>query len=163
MEKIGIILKNTLKKSGFEKKLMQFQIFLSYENLVGETIARVSRPVFFRNDTLFIGVESPIWSHQLHFLKRDIIEKLNSPFNQPLVKDIKFQICAMEKQIPACSRVIERDNSAELPDKIIKMVYNISSEIQDPDLSKRFTELMIKDLKYRIKKEEADVHTHRQR
>jgi len=163
LEKIGIILKNTLNKSGFEKKLRQFQIFLNYDNLVGETMARVSRPVFFRNDTLFIGVESSIWSHQLHFLKREIIEKLNSPFNHPLVKDIKFQICAMEKKIQACTQAVKRDDSIELPDKMIKMVYNISSEIQDPKLSERFAEFMIKDLKYRIKKEEADVHTHRKR
>lgn len=154
MEKIGIILKETLKKSGLEKKLMQFQIFLNYENLVGDNIARVSRPVFFRNDTLFIGVENPIWSHQLHFLKREIIEKLNSLFNEPLVRDIKFQICGFEGQKPDLSSGIKNDKIIELPDKTIKMIYNISSEIKDPELRKKFVELMIKDFKYRIKKEE---------
>lgn len=154
MEKIGIILKDTLKKSGLEKKLMQFQIFLNYEKLVGESIAKVSRPVFFRNDTIFIGVENPIWSQQLHFLKREIIEKLNSVFSEPLVRDIKFQICSFEclnQELPTGTK---RDKIVELPDKTVKMIYNISSEIQDPELRRKFSELMIKDFKYRIKKEE---------
>ncbi|MDI3480863.1 MAG: hypothetical protein PWQ97_518 [Tepidanaerobacteraceae bacterium] len=154
MEKIGIILRETIKKSGLEKKLMQFQIFLRYENLVGEHIAKVSKPVVFRNNTLFIGVENPIWSHQLHFLKREIIEKLNSIFDEPLVCDIKFQICSLEKHKQDFSSGVKKDNIVELPDKIIKMIYNISSEIKDPELRKKFSELMIKDFKYRKKKEE---------
>jgi predicted nucleic acid-binding Zn ribbon protein len=154
MEKIGIILKEALKRSGFEKRLMEFQIFLNYDSLVGENIARVSRPVFFRNEVLFIGVESPIWSHQLHFLKRDIIEKLNSSLRQPLIKDIKFQICSIDRQDSACSKGPERNTTARVPDKKIKMIYNISSEIQDPELRKKFIELMIKDQEYRMKKEE---------
>ncbi|HHW01347.1 MAG TPA: DUF721 domain-containing protein [Thermoanaerobacterales bacterium] len=155
MEKIGIILKEALKKSGFEKRLMEFQIFLNYESLLGEKIARVSRPVFFRKDTLFIGVESPIWSHQLHFLKRDIIDRLNSFLKHPLIKDIKFQICTIDRQNTLRPEGRKnRAGSVVLPDKTIKMIYNICSEIQDPDLRKKFTELMLKDQEYRIKKEE---------
>lgn len=153
MEKIGTILGETLENSGFKKRLMEAQIFLNYSRLVGEKIARISKPTFFRNSTLFIGVESPVWAHQLHFLKKDIMDKLNMLFKEPLVKDIKFQVSHIERD--KCCDAIKRDKvkTVLIPDKTMKMIYNISSEIEDEELRKKFIQLMIKDREYHLKKE----------
>ena len=67
MEKIGTILLNTLKKSYLDKRIMEARIFVNYDSIVGEKLAKISKPTFIQNNTLFIGVENHIWLHQLHF------------------------------------------------------------------------------------------------
>jgi hypothetical protein len=155
VEKVGVILLNTLKRSGFEKKIMEARLFLSYDSIVGEKIAAVSKPTFFRDRTLFIGVASPAWSQQLHFLKPEIIEKINSQFSYPIVKDIKFHIC---KITPPCSggrAQVKKEPAPRISDKKREMVYNISSEIKDRELREKFAELMLKDLEFKLKKGEG--------
>ncbi|WP_148866516.1 DUF721 domain-containing protein [Thermosediminibacter litoriperuensis] len=163
MEKIRNILLKTLKKTELERRLRQAMVFVHYEEMVGEKIARISKPVFFRGDTLFIGVASPIWAHQLLFFKSDIINKINSRFSPPLVKDIRFQVCRVDGEPEGGKEDGQEDIEVEIPDKKKQMVYNITSDIKDEKLRQKFAELMMKDLEFKIKRGESLVHSHRQK
>ncbi|HHV39626.1 MAG TPA: DUF721 domain-containing protein, partial [Tepidimicrobium sp.] len=46
----------------------------------------------------------------------------------------------------------KNDIKIEIPEKKLKMVYNISSKIEDENLRQKFAKLMVKDIKYKIKK-----------
>lgn len=98
MEKVGIILLNSLKDANYNKRLMEAKIFVDYESMVGKKISTVSKPLFIRNNMLFIGAENHIWIHQLYLLKPEIIDNINSGLTRPLVKDIRFRICTLEKR-----------------------------------------------------------------
>lgn len=157
MEKIGIVLLKSLKNSRLDKRLMEAKIFLSYESMVGEKISDISKPTFIQNNTLFIGVENHVWLHQLHFLKPDLLDKINSNFPRTVVKDIRFQVCDIKKNKKAESNnKIKRENcqKIDIPEKTMQVIYNISHDIDDEDLRKIFERLMIKDAQYKIKKGE---------
>ncbi|MDN5332003.1 MAG: hypothetical protein PWP45_1228 [Tepidanaerobacteraceae bacterium] len=164
MEKIKNVLWNVLKKGHMERKLKEATIFVRYDEIVGERIARVSKPIFFRGDTLFIGVKNSVWAHQLLFFKTEIMERINSFLATPLVRDIRFQIINIdERKIKSESKKNpDEDVKIEIPDKKKQMVYNIAAGIEDEKLRSKFIELCIKDLEFKMKRGEARVHSHRQ-
>jgi hypothetical protein len=162
LEKIGTILLGSLKKTRLDKKLNEIRIFINYETIVGEKIAEISKPTFMQNGTLFIGVENHIWMHQLYMLKQEIVDKINSHLPSPLVKNIKFQICditRIKKSKPDLR--IKKDTHFEIPEKTMNLIYNICQDIDDEDLRDKFKEFMIKDVKYKMKRGNILVHTHR--
>lgn len=155
MEKIGTILLNSLKKSRLDKKLMEARIFVNYESMVGEKIFEISKPIFIQNNTLFIGVENHIWVHQLHFLKPELINSINSNLPRPLVKDIRFQVRDIKKvKKTKHDMKVKEDQHIEIPEKTMKMIYNICQTIDDEELRRTFSKLMIKDAKFKLKKGE---------
>ena len=155
MEKIGTILLNSLKKTRLDKRLMEARIFVNYELMVGKKISEISKPTFMQNNTLFIGVENHVWIHQLHYLKPELMDRINSNLPRPLVKDIRFQVCDIKK-IKKTKHGIEvkQDKHFEIPEKTMKVIYNICQSIDDEDLRRTFTKLMIKDVEFKMKKGE---------
>lgn len=164
MEKLGTILLNALRKSRMENKLNEIKIFVDYEIIVGEKIAEISKPTFIQNGTLFIGVENHIWMHQLYMLKPDLLEKINSHLTKTVVKDIKFQICDIKRPNKSKSDFqVKKDINLEIPEKTMKLIYNICEDIDDRDLRDMFKNFMIKDAKFKMKRGKVLVHTHRRR
>lgn len=164
MEKIKDVLWHVLKKNNMERKLKEAMIFVRYDDIVGEKIARVSKPIFFRGDTLFIGVKNSVWAHQLLFFKTEIMEKINSFLATPLVRDIRFQIITLDerKSKSESEKKPTEDVKIEIPDKKKQMFYNIAAGIHDEKLRNKFIELCIKDFEYKMKRGETRVHPHRQ-
>ncbi len=153
MDTIGRVIQNIFKRSRFSKKIKEANIFLNYRDIVGDKIANVSRPTSIKNEILFIGVENSAWAQQLHFFKPEILEKLNSSNSYPVIKDIRFHICSIVKENGAfVKEMVEKPEKPKIPDKTIKMIYNISSKVKDDKLREKFTKFMIKDTEYKLKK-----------
>lgn len=68
------------------------EIWRLWEGIVGQTIADNARPAAFKGDILLVNVTSSPWMQQLQFLKKDIVQKINTAFGKQLVKEIKFKI-----------------------------------------------------------------------
>jgi hypothetical protein len=68
------------------------QIWTLWDRIVGKAIADNARPEAIKGTLLLVNVTSSTWIHQLQFLKKDIIEKLNKALEKELVEDIKFKI-----------------------------------------------------------------------
>jgi predicted nucleic acid-binding Zn ribbon protein len=89
---IGNILDDVLKsyqaKPDFELK----EVWRLWDEAVGEPIAQNARPAAFKGKLLIVHVSSSTWIHQLQFLKKDMITKLNAAAGKPLLADIKFKI-----------------------------------------------------------------------
>ncbi len=89
---IGGLLDGIMKKyrrdydEGIEK------IWGLWEGAVGKTIAENTRPEAFKGKELLVYVNSSAWLHQLRFLKKDIINKVNGALGAELVKEITFKI-----------------------------------------------------------------------
>ncbi|MEZ4525461.1 MAG: DUF721 domain-containing protein [Desulfobacterales bacterium] len=71
------------------------RIWELWSSAVGPAIAENTRPAAFKGTLLIVHAASSVWMHQLQFLKKDIIEKVNRSLGKRLVKDIKFRIGAV--------------------------------------------------------------------
>ena len=89
---IGNILENVLKSYRSDADFGLKEIWRLWDEAVGETIANNARPAAFKGDILIVHVSSSTWTHQLQFLKNDLISTLNAALGQPLLADIKFKI-----------------------------------------------------------------------
>lgn len=62
-----------------------------WQNVVGETIAKMTEVEKFVKGILYVRVLSPSWRNELSFRKRNIIGRLNEAVGKSMVKDIVFK------------------------------------------------------------------------
>ncbi|MCP4693350.1 MAG: DUF721 domain-containing protein [Desulfobacterales bacterium] len=89
---IGSLLDGILKKYRRDYDEGIERIWETWEGAVGKAIAENARPEAFRGKELLVYVNSSAWLHQLGFLKKDIIKKVNEALGADLVKEIRFKI-----------------------------------------------------------------------
>jgi predicted nucleic acid-binding Zn ribbon protein len=89
---IGSVISNVLKSYRRESDEDMVRIWSLWDDAVGEAIAQNARPEAFKGNLLLVNVISSTWAHQLQFLKKDIIIKVNKALGKALVEDIKFKI-----------------------------------------------------------------------
>jgi predicted nucleic acid-binding Zn ribbon protein len=84
-------IEQTLLGLGLAEKVSQYEVVNSWEEIVGDSIARVTRTEGIRNGVLVVRVVHPTWRQELVFLKAELIEKINRTMKKELVKDIIFK------------------------------------------------------------------------
>ncbi len=89
---IGDVIRNVLGSYRQESDEALVQIWSLWDTAVGKLIADNAQPEAFKGKLLLVNVTSSTWAHQLQFLKKDIIEKINQALGQVLVDDIRFKI-----------------------------------------------------------------------
>ena len=62
-----------------------------WQNVVGETIAKMTEVEKFVKGILYVRVLSPSWRNELSFRKKNIIGRLNEAVGKSMVKDIVFK------------------------------------------------------------------------
>jgi predicted nucleic acid-binding Zn ribbon protein len=85
---IGDVLKNYRRESDAEL-IMVWQI---WDSIVGDVISPNAKPAAFKGRVLLVHVSSSTWIHQLQFLKKEMIAKLNQALGKTLIDDLKFKI-----------------------------------------------------------------------
>ena len=94
---IGSVLGEVLKKCRRETDVALVQVWQIWDEMVGNVIAQNARPAAFKGRLLLVHVSSSTWTHQLQFLKKEIIAKLNQALGQHLIEDLKFKIGPLGK------------------------------------------------------------------
>ncbi|MGE5255036.1 MAG: DUF721 domain-containing protein [Hyphomicrobiales bacterium] len=89
---ISGILTGLLKQFRPEAEQGMLRIWGVWDRVVGADIARNARPAGFQGSILLVHVTSSTWLHHLQYLKKDLLERLNSDLGQTVVGDIKFKI-----------------------------------------------------------------------
>jgi len=90
---IGTLISNILNTCRNERPDSDMiRIWALWDKTMGVTIAENARPAAFKGQLLVVQVASSPWMQQLQFLKKDIIQKLNSALGKELVQEIKFKI-----------------------------------------------------------------------
>ena len=95
---IGSILGDVLKKYRRESDSELVQVWQIWDGIVGEVIAQNAKPAAFKGKILLVHVTSSTWIHQLQFLKKDMVERLNAALCKPLIEDLKFKIGPLENE-----------------------------------------------------------------
>jgi hypothetical protein len=89
---IADVLKNALTAYRAEGDTELMKVWSLWKGVVGHGIAENTRASAFKGNLLIVHVSSSAWIHHLHFLKQELISKLNDALGKDLVGDIKFKI-----------------------------------------------------------------------
>ncbi len=89
---LGRVLDRLMKSYARQSQQDLRRIWQCWEAAVGTAVAQNTRPAQLRDGRLVVNVASPAWLHQLQFLKRELIDKLNRRVGKALVEDIRFRI-----------------------------------------------------------------------
>jgi predicted nucleic acid-binding Zn ribbon protein len=92
MEAISGVLSRVLRQLGLESELKGWRAVEDWDELVGPRLSRHTRAVGFRQGTLRVEVDGSAWMHELGFLKRDLISRINQRLGSELVRDVRFVI-----------------------------------------------------------------------
>jgi hypothetical protein len=140
---IRSILDNTLKALEIDLPLKAYAIWGAWEEIVGETIALQTRPRSIRNRILFIDVSHSTWSHQLQFLKSNLLEKMNEFIGEPYIQDIRLKV----GKIPPGRSPSSKPPSIEeepLDEDTLKRIESLLEEIEDREVRKGLRNILVK-------------------
>jgi len=87
---IGDILFSVLQKKGMASKLQENALLKLWSQAVGPQIASKTKPDSFKNGTLFVMTVSSVWVQQLHFMKEEILKKMNELSGRTVIREIRF-------------------------------------------------------------------------
>ena len=90
MEPLSGVLPRVFKRLGLEQGLLGWRAVHEWEQVVGAGVARHTRAVDFRDGVLLVEVEGSVWMHELGFLWRDLVRKINHHLGSRLLKDVRF-------------------------------------------------------------------------
>jgi len=92
MEPLSGVLHRVLGQLGLRDDMLGWQAVHEWDHLVGPRIASHTHAVGFRDGLLQVEVEGSAWMHELGFLKRDLIRKINRHLDSNPVRDVRFVV-----------------------------------------------------------------------
>jgi hypothetical protein len=146
-QKLGNILQDILKKHNISIDSGEQRLLEIWNRAVGLQISAHTRPEKLKRNTLFVKVSSSVWMHQLHILKSDIIEKINTLLGKELVKNVHFSIGEIPSSPsrnpypPSFS-----PESYPLRDKEKKVIEKHTSSVKDQELKEILQRVMTKNI-----------------
>jgi predicted nucleic acid-binding Zn ribbon protein len=88
---IGAAIQELAKHLGLEKTLGEYEVVTSWQDIVGEQIARVTKAQRIENGVLFVSVETAPWRAELSMKRMEIMQKINAAVGKNVVKEIRFR------------------------------------------------------------------------
>ena len=93
LTRIKAILSKALAHKGLDKKIERYEFILHWQEIVGETLARISKPECIVNRTLIVRVVHSTWAQELAFMKPVLIQKVTPYLKRgDMLDDIVFRI-----------------------------------------------------------------------
>lgn len=86
------ILKSMSQNLGIEKEMLLYRLKKNWPDFVGQTLALHTAPERLKFKTLTLRVDGPTWIHELSFLKRDMIKKINTQIGKNLIQTLHLKI-----------------------------------------------------------------------
>jgi predicted nucleic acid-binding Zn ribbon protein len=88
--RLGEVLRAALARLPTGAELAHYPIWAEWAVVVGPAIARHAQPRRLRRGVLVVDVDGPDWMHELHFMKRDLRERLNARLGGAVIRDLFF-------------------------------------------------------------------------
>ncbi|MCE5329783.1 DUF721 domain-containing protein [bacterium] len=90
-DKISNIIEDYISELNLEKKLNNYKLFNHWEEIVGQEIAKNSRPKKLKDKVLFVSTVNPIWASELSLMSQDIIKKINNYLKEDIVSTLRVK------------------------------------------------------------------------
>lgn len=146
-KKLGDVLEAVLKKRDIlfssEKRNLQ-EIWMK---AVGPQIAAQTSPDRMQNKCLSVKVSTPAWMQQLHFMKDEIIDKINRQTTEGFIANIYFSIGNIASQ-PRNHHDPEATFPAafSLKGKDKQLIEKYTAAVSDQELKEILKRVMTKDI-----------------
>jgi predicted nucleic acid-binding Zn ribbon protein len=141
LHSIGEILFSSFKGKGVAAKIEENSLIKLWHKAVGQQIVLQTQPDCFKNGTLFVKTTSSVWVQQLHFMKDEILHKLNELAGKIAVKDIRFSVGHKLAQIKTDANIPTAKKSL-LKERDKKMIAECTAALADRELAIIFKRVM---------------------
>jgi len=141
MKPLAEIVPRLVAAPSWGKRLKAIQLLSRWQEIVGEDLARFSRPRGFAKGALILEVADSVWMHQLRFEEARLLERLNQEAGEPLFTSLRLVLSRERSFFQQSTRV-----SPSLPKPNEKLLQRVSREvahIQDPELREAFKRLRL--------------------
>jgi predicted nucleic acid-binding Zn ribbon protein len=153
-EIIGAILRKVLKKRNIPHTSTDQRLIDLWTAAVGPQIAARTLPEAIKRGTLYVRVSSPVWLHQLQFLKEEILGKVNELSGREEIRSLHLSIG--EVPSPAAGRAessAAAPSSAPLLKRDREMMRESLAAVTDPELREILERVMFKEISRRRERE----------
>jgi predicted nucleic acid-binding Zn ribbon protein len=140
---LGDILRTQVRSLNWERKFREMEVFDRWESIVGPRIAEHATPLGVKKKRLAIAVESPAWSQQLTFLKRDILKNITELLGPGIIEDI-YLTGGLEKEAAASPAAEPEPFETVAPDdEVARAIDSSTIHIKDRELQKALRQLLL--------------------
>lgn len=96
------VLKKALARLGLDREIARYRFVLHWKEIVGEEIAKRSKPECIKNRALVVRVADSAWAQELSFQKHVILTRLRRYLDQKeIVEDVIFYVVGPRGRTPA--------------------------------------------------------------
>ncbi len=88
---VGPAIQELAKHLGLEKNLEEYRAITSWQEVVGEQIAKVTQAQRMENGVLFVSVATAPWRAELSMRRLEILQRINAMLGKSVVKEIRFR------------------------------------------------------------------------
>lgn len=88
--KVGDLLPSLLKRLGLEQKFKEQHVLTLWPEIVGKDLAARTEAYRMDQGVLYVRVDHGAWMQELHFIEKDLIEKLRSRAPGVRLEKIRF-------------------------------------------------------------------------
>lgn len=88
--KVGQLVEGLLKKHGVEEQVRRMGVLELWPEIVGESLAEVTRAKGVSDATLFVEVRSSSWLMELNMMKGEFLERVNERLPETPLERIVF-------------------------------------------------------------------------
>lgn len=88
--RVGDLVEGVLRSAGVREQVERQRVLEAWDEVVGEKIADVTRPVRVSGPVLFVEVRSSAWLMELDLMKHRILERLNQDRDEGRIEKVRF-------------------------------------------------------------------------
>ena len=135
------IIRERVESLGWERTFREMEVFQRWEEAVGTRIAQRARPSHVKNRRLTVIVDSPSWSQQLSFMKKELLKRFEDLLGEGVIRDLYFVTGEIE---PLPDREEASSPDAKPPDpETLRAIEEEASRIPEGDLREAFRRTLL--------------------
>ncbi|MES3037389.1 MAG: DUF721 domain-containing protein [Bdellovibrionota bacterium] len=96
-------------KSPLSEQFIRWKMWAQWKDFVGPFVAEQTEPVGLYKGTLWVWVRHSTWMQQMLFVKREIIDNVNTKLKRNFINEVKFTLDRREVPIAAGSTGLKFD------------------------------------------------------
>ena len=88
---LKLMINQMLRAYGYGDQLDEISLVKSWEDIVGEMVARHTTDIYYKKGKLYVSLDSAPLRQELSFVKSGLVEKLNIKAGKIMVREIIFK------------------------------------------------------------------------
>lgn len=90
-EAVGNLIRQYLRQQGLEAPLNEYRLIQGWEHVMGPIVARYTKDIVIRNQTLHVQISSPVLRQELMMQRHELTTRLNCYVGAQVITDIVFR------------------------------------------------------------------------